>query len=1408
MKVTSSLSGVTFDSSIYYNDYTVYASIPANGNNLNTRSITLTLSLEGNDYYGYGMENVPASVWTDQLTDSITLVQTADTLETDYYKYTVSWGGWKIGTSSVSTVGVGGTTNIFNTCNILRSLHKKYVYGGGAYGYSGSDTGGSVTVTGTGGMTGISKTTTAGTTTSLTGITNGQKIYLNVPCRGAYTTTRTLTLTPSAGVTAASSGNVYNTASINQAANSSSSAGYKYTASITKSGTYASSNIPAAGLSSGTAIGTLNVSVIPMYSWQCGSDTAGSSTTGSSSNTVTLTGTNCTLCTSASGTFAASITAYNGQTIYMKATCNGGTTSTKTVTISPSAGASAYSSGNTYTAQTWTQAGDSIASTVYEYQASVTKVTNYTNTNIPAAGLSSAKRVGTTVVKYRAVNTWAACGSVTRGSWTDASSSSGLTVTFTGTNCTLNTTTTASGFATSKTLYNGQAVYIKVSCNGGTTSTKTITITPSGGTTPASSGHTFTAQTWTQNGDSISTTNYVYTVTLSKQSNYTNSNIPVGGLSSGTNVAKVNVTVTPKYTWAACGSLTTGSSTAGTSSNTVTITGTNCTLSTSASGTFGSTGSFYDGQAVYIKVGSNGGTTSTRTITLASSNGASAYSSGHSYGNKTWTQSGDTSTLLGYVPHVTFTDNHGSGNIPCAGLTKTKMATVSVTLTPYYQWTSTGTIVPGTTITGGSSDKVKVHAPRYIDGDYWGGSSYMCTSQNGTYTDGDPGIWVYNGQSIYLTIGDLYEVEGDWTDYIVGPYLNNSSEFNLSKTLLSYSSYSSYWPASSISAYGSENYLDWTHTGDTYTTCYEWIILFAKGGSWTGTTQIPRAGDSAGKRVAKVTVKRRLKYTWAGQGTITYNDWSNYTSTSGGLTLSVSVSNCTIAKSTSTSVPSSGWATSLTNVYHDNYIFLKPGNNNLNASTREIIITADDKDCTDNPGEATWTQAADSIASTSYNYQVTFTKSGTYASNNIPDTGLTSATSMGTVGVKYKGVYTWSSGGTTTDANWTNATSSSGKTVTLAVTNGTLNTSTTSSGFAASKAGIYNGQTIYFKINANDTSNTRTITLSSSNGTSAASSGNEYGGATWTQAAQTLTFVGYQYTLTENRDLFELIEDKGFDESETNICTEYLISNETSLSSLLGHTVQVVRRPIYQSATTGTQSIGGDFEAYTGSTGSTTVECYAYDAANETWDDETTWSCDDTTGFYVYSDATSNNRITSFVSTVTINSIYIFSNYRLSNGNKSLHVQYTMNTSYPNMITSGTYASARTLSEDSDGCFDHMQEGDYITSTTYGNITADNWSNSNWNWYSSDIDSDGTYFTTVTKGAFASNWKPYNLCGVHYRTTSGNNIIDIAMGANNSAFDPIDDDETAPYQTYTLTVPLLPIGTSIYQTYTYKLLRF
>lgn len=251
-------------------------------------------------------------------------------------------------------------------------------------------------------MTGISKTTTAGTTTSLTGITNGQKIYLNVPCRGAYTTTRSLVLTPSAGVTAASSGNAYNTASINQAANSSTSAGYKYTVSITKSGTYASSNIPTVGLTSGTAMATLNVNVVPMYSWQCGSDTAGSSAAGSSSNTVTLKGTNCTLCTSASGTFAASITAYNGQTIYMKIPCNGQTTDTRSITLTPSAGASAYSSGNTMHGMSWTQNGDT--NTVkYEYQASITKSGTYAGANIPAAGLTSGTAIGEVYIKSRPV---------------------------------------------------------------------------------------------------------------------------------------------------------------------------------------------------------------------------------------------------------------------------------------------------------------------------------------------------------------------------------------------------------------------------------------------------------------------------------------------------------------------------------------------------------------------------------------------------------------------------------------------------------------------------------------------------------------------------------------------------------------------------------------------------------------------------------------------------------------------------------------------------------------------------------------------------------------------------------------------------------------------------------------------
>ena len=47
-----------------------------------------------------------------------------------------------------------------------------------------------------------------------------------------------------------------------------------------------------------------------------------------------------------------------------------------------------------------------------------------------------------------------------------------------------------------------------------------------------------------------------------------------------------------------------------------------------------------------------------------------------------------------------------------------------------------------------------------------------------------------------------------------------------------------------------------------------------------------------------------------------------------------------------------------------------------------------------------------------------------------------------------------------------------------------------------------------------------------------------------------------------------------------------------------------------------------------------------------------------------------------------------------------------MNTSYPNMITSGTYASVRTLGEDSTGMFTYIQKGDYVTSYTYGDITG------------------------------------------------------------------------------------------------------
>lgn len=98
-------------------------------------------------------------------------------------------------------------------------------------------------------------------------------------------------------------------------------------------------------------------------------------------------------------------------------------------------------------------------------------------------------------------------------------------------------------------MYNGQTVYIKVGCNGGNGSTKNISIIPSGGYNEYSGGeHAYTTTTWTQAADAISFTKYSYTVTLTKQNYYTDTLIPVGGLTSGTNVAKVNVSVVPYNT--------------------------------------------------------------------------------------------------------------------------------------------------------------------------------------------------------------------------------------------------------------------------------------------------------------------------------------------------------------------------------------------------------------------------------------------------------------------------------------------------------------------------------------------------------------------------------------------------------------------------------------------------------------------------------------------------------------------------------------------------------------------------------------------------------------------------------------------------------------------------------------------
>ena len=145
-----------------------------------------------------------------------------------------------------------------------------------------------------------------------------------------------------------------------------------------------------------------------------------------------------------------------------------------------------------------------------------------------------------------------------------------------------------------------------------------------------------------------------------------------------------------------------------------------------------------------------------------------------------------------------------------------------------------------------------------------------------------------------------------------------------------------------------------------------------------------------------------------------------------------------------------------------------------------------------------------------------------------------------------------------------NATSGSGRTVTLTVTNGTLNTASSGT-FAASKSGIYNGQTIYFKINSNGgTSSTRTITLTPSAGVGAASSGNTYTATTWTQAADTSSSVGYQYAFNENGDLFELIDERGATSNDFETCETLDISPEGMLNGNIAHTVTIKRREIRQ----------------------------------------------------------------------------------------------------------------------------------------------------------------------------------------------------------------------------------------------------
>lgn len=426
----------------------------------------------------------------------------------------------------------------------------------------------------------VTKTTDANSKYTLSGTTSGSSssntCTLSLGNMGTTATTYSCTLTCING-TSTSATKTATVSATNSVASYS-----DYTISGSKS---TSSNIPIGGTTSYYI--TFTSTRKPNYS-------SGAVGAAAGCNFKINSMTNCELWTASGATgtkiVAKSTSLSSGSKVYFSVGNNYNTLSTRSCTTV------AYCADNTSTGTAqigWTQTADTSTIQCYKYAMTLTKSST---SNLPCAASSKTYYVTLGVTRtphYKYT---------TGGGEYDGTSDNTGTINVSGTNCTC---TDANGNAIT-TATNNTKIYLTTTSNGvtsgSTSSTRTCTVNAS-----VTGCETYTQSvTWTQAKDTASHNCYRSTITLTKNST---SNIAVGG---GTKVvnAKLGITREDVYKWA------TGGGTyvyATDHTGTASLTASNATIVNSAGTTISTAG---NDTSIYLTVGANGGTASTRTVSL------------------------------------------------------------------------------------------------------------------------------------------------------------------------------------------------------------------------------------------------------------------------------------------------------------------------------------------------------------------------------------------------------------------------------------------------------------------------------------------------------------------------------------------------------------------------------------------------------------------------------------------------------------------------------------------------------------------------------------------------------------------------------------------------------------------------